>query len=70
MQTASQTSQQHNVAAPARISLEYTEGQQAYADGIDGYAATPYPECTQEMTDWFAGWVYARNADREEQVAA
>jgi hypothetical protein len=46
-----------------RISLEFNEGQEAYAEGIDGYSATPYTECTQQMTDWFAGWLYARNQD-------
>lgn len=52
-----------------RVSAEFEEGQQAYADGIDGYAAKPYPELTQPMTDWFAGWLDARNADREEVAA-
>jgi len=52
-----------------RISIEFEEGRAAYADGIDGYAATPYPDCTQEMTDWFAGWVAAKNADLAEVAA-
>ena len=52
-----------------RISIEFEEGRAAYADGIDGYAATPYPELTQDMTDWFAGWVAARNEDRDEVAA-
>ena len=43
--------------------LEFKEGFQAYGDGIDGYAATPYPDGTQQMTDWFAGWVAAKNTD-------
>lgn len=47
------------------ISAEYQEGREAYADGIDGYAATPYPEMTRAMTDWFAGWINARNADKQ-----
>ena len=46
-----------------RISGEFEEGREAYAEGIDGYAATPYPELTQEMTDWFSGWIAARNED-------
>lgn len=53
----------------SRISLEFQEGQQAYSDGVDGYAATPYPDLTQEMTDWFAGWVAAKNADLAEVSA-
>lgn len=48
-----------------RISIEFEEGYEAYGDGIDGYAATPYPDCTQEMTDWFGGWVAARNEDQD-----
>ena len=47
-------------------SLEFKEGREAYADGIDGYAATPYKEGTQEMTDWFAGWLAERELDRGE----
>jgi len=47
-------------------SLEFCEGLDAYADGIDGYAATPYADGTQEMTDWFAGWLAARQIDREQ----
>lgn len=50
-----------------RVSLEFKEGFEAYGEGIDGYAATPYPDCTQEMTGWFAGWVAARNADLADQ---
>lgn len=50
---------------PHHHSLEFHEGKEAYADGIDGYAATPYTDGTQPMTDWFAGWLAARNADRE-----
>ena len=38
---------------------EYEEGYAAYGDGVDGYAAKPYHEMTQEMTDWFAGWLAA-----------
>lgn len=49
-------------------SLEFREGFEAYGEGVDGYAATPYAECSQEMTDWFAGWVAAKNADRDEQA--
>jgi len=49
-----------------RNTLEFLEGQQAYADGIDGYAATPYPELTQELTHWFCGWLFARDADLAE----
>lgn len=66
-----QTQQPAAVSADAgtRHSLEFDEGKQAYADGVDGYAATPYPDCTQPMTDWFAGWVAARNLDREEVTA-
>lgn len=45
-------------------SAEFHEGREAYADGIDGYAAKPYPEMTQEMTDWFAGWILAKDADK------
>ena len=45
-------------------SHEFEEGQEAYADGIDGYAAKPYDEMTQPMTDWFAGWLTAKNADK------
>lgn len=45
-------------------SAEYEEGSTAYGEGTDGYAATPYAEMTQEMTDWFAGWLAARNADK------
>ena len=52
-----------------RISIEFEEGREAYAEGIDGYAATPYPELTQEMTDWFAGWIAARNEDLAEVAA-
>jgi hypothetical protein len=52
-----------------RTSLEFEEGKAAYADGVDGYAAKPYPECTQQMTDWFAGWLAARNAESEEVMA-
>lgn len=48
------------------MSLEFSEGKEAYADGIDGYAATPYKDGTQEMTDWFAGWLAARQIDREQ----
>lgn len=47
-----------------RMTLEFNEGVEAYANGVDGYAATPYPDMTQEMTDWFAGWLFARNADK------
>ena len=50
-------------------SIEYREGQAAFADGIDGYAATPYTDGTQQMTDWFAGWIEARNAERSEVAA-
>lgn len=46
------------------ISAEFQEGLEAYADGIDGYAAKPYADMTQAMTDWFAGWLAARNADK------
>ncbi len=49
-----------------RHTLEFNEGREAYADGIDGYAATPYPEMTQEIVDWFAGWLAARDQDRAE----
>lgn len=28
-------------------SLEFSEGLDAYADGIDGHAATPYKDVTQ-----------------------
>ena len=49
-----------------RISIKFEEGYAAYGEGIDGYAATPYPELTQPMTDWFAGWVAAKNADLAE----
>jgi ribosome modulation factor len=52
-----------------RISIEFEEGREAYADGIDGYAATPYADCTQKMTDWFAGWIAARNEDLAEVAA-
>lgn len=48
-----------------QISIEFEEGMEAYAEGIDGYAARPYPELTQEMTDWFAGWIAARNEDQD-----
>lgn len=50
-------------------SLEFREGYEAYGDGIDGYAATPYPDCTQPMTDWFAGWIAARDEDLVEVAA-
>jgi beta-lactamase class D len=50
----------------AHPSIEFGEGYAAYADGVDGYDAKPYPELTQEMTDWFAGWVAAKNADLRE----
>jgi len=50
-------------------SLEFREGCAAYADGIDGYAATPYQDGSQEMTDWFAGWLAARIEDRAEVAA-
>ena len=53
-----------------RISVEFEEGRAAYADGIDGYAATPYPDCTQEMTDWFAGWIAAKNEDQRDFIYA
>jgi hypothetical protein len=53
----------------SRISLEFLEGQQAYSDGVDGYAATPYPDFSQEMTDWFAGWAAAKHADVVEVFA-
>lgn len=46
------------------VSIEFSEGRDAYADGIDGYQAQPYPEMTQELVDWFAGWLDARNEDR------
>lgn len=62
-------SEQHR----SKTSLEFAEGKRAYADGIDGYAATPYDDSTQQMTDWFAGWIAARNADQmqaAQQVAA
>ena len=49
-----------------RKTLEFQEGFDAYADGVDGYAATPYAELTQQMTDWFAGWIAARNLDLAE----
>jgi hypothetical protein len=49
-----------------RHSIEFNEGMEAYADGIDGYAATPYAWDTQAMTDWFAGWLYARNQDNNQ----
>ena len=52
-----------------RHSLEFEKGKAAYADGVGGYAATPYTDGTQPMTDWFAGWLAARNADREEVAA-
>ena len=45
------------------LSLEYTEGREAYANGVEGYTATPYPEMSQELVDWFAGWLAARDAD-------
>lgn len=45
------------------LSAEFREGLEAYADGIEGYSATPYADMTQEMTDWFAGWLAAKNAD-------
>ena len=48
-------------------SLEFREGLKAYAEGVDGYSAKPYPEMTQEMTDWFAGWLAAREVDRSEE---
>ncbi len=48
-----------------RVSIEFSEGREAYADGIDGYTATPYPDMTQEATDWFAGWLDARSQDRD-----
>lgn len=50
-------------------SLEFREGYAAYGEGIDGYAATPYPDCTQPMTDWFAGWLAARDEDLAEVAA-
>ena len=50
----------------SQMSLEFKEGYAAYGDGIDGYAATPYPECTEAMTDWFAGWITARSEDMAE----
>lgn len=52
-----------------RISLEFREGFEAYGDGIDGYSARPYPDCTQPMTDWFAGWIAAKNEDKDEVAA-
>jgi ribosome modulation factor len=52
-----------------RISIEFEEGYAAYGDGVDGYAAKPYPDLTQEMTDWFAGWIAARNDDKAEVAA-
>jgi hypothetical protein len=67
MQTHTQT---HQASRPINaVSIEFQEGKDAYADGVDGYAATPYLDGTQEMTDWFAGWIAARNADREEVAA-
>jgi ribosome modulation factor len=51
-----------------RISIEHQEGYMAYCKGIDGYAAKPYPELTQEMTDWFAGWVAAKRDDQADQA--
>ena len=50
--------------------LEYTEGREAYADGIEGHTATPYPEMSQELTDWFAGWLSARDDERAEECSA
>ena len=50
-------------------SIEFREGYEAYGDGIDGYAAKPYVDGTQEMTDWFAGWIAARNEDMAEVAA-
>ena len=50
-------------------SIEFREGYEAYGEGIDGYAAKPYVDCTQEMTDWFAGWIAARNEDMAEVAA-
>lgn len=47
------------------ISSEFEEGREAYAEGVDGYAAKPYDEMSQAMTDWFAGWIAARNADKQ-----
>ena len=51
------------------LSLEFTEGREAYADGIDGYAANPYAEASQELADWFAGWLAAKNEDVSDQTA-
>lgn len=53
-----------------RTSIEFDEGYQAYGEGIDGYAARPYPDLTQEMTDWFAGWISAKNEDQLEYEVA
>ena len=50
----------------ARKTFEFQEGFAAYGEGIDGYAATPYTDGTQEMTDWFAGWVAAKTQDQSE----
>jgi len=47
-----------------RISIEHQEGYEAYGEGIDGYSAKPYPDGTQELVDWFAGWLDARNQDQ------
>ena len=46
-----------------RNTLEFNEGYTAYGEGIDGYAAVPYPEYSQAMTDWFVGWLAARDDD-------
>jgi len=47
-------------------SIEFEEGYRAYGEGIDGYDARPYPDLTQEMTDWFAGWISAKDSDQLE----
>jgi len=51
------------------ISLEFTEGYEAYAEGIEGYTAKPYTELSQELADWFAGWLSARDDERAEECS-
>lgn len=52
----------------SRKDFEFREGAEAYAEGVDGYAAKPYPEGSQELVDWFAGWLAARDEDLREQA--
>ena len=47
---------------------EFNKGYADYSQGVSGYAATPYADNSQAMTDWFVGWLSAQDNDGKNWV--